>query len=131
MDLLLHIASVSSCSSLLCPQVVWSSSSTCCACRYCHPQGLGGFATPEIGLAFRRAAYQHAGITLKDGAPKTMTMLTAVGGEPIANAPQVVAALQDAGQALGMRVRPYSVTAGELQTFVWLFRAASHDMCSL
>ncbi|KAK9799429.1 hypothetical protein WJX73_010108 [Symbiochloris irregularis] len=82
--------------------------------RYSHSQGLGGFATPEIGTAFRRAAYAHAGITFRDAeaAPKTIIMLTAVGGEPIANAPEVVAALQDAGRALGMRVRPYSVTAG-------------------
>ena len=38
----------------------------CAACcrRYTHPEGKAGFATAQIGRAFRHAAYEHAGIAL-------------------------------------------------------------------
>lgn len=80
--------------------------------RYTHPEGRGGFSNAEHARAFREAAYKHAGINMPAVAPKTITMLTAVGGEPVANVPEVTAALHDVGRALGLRVRPFSVTPG-------------------
>ena len=44
------------------------------------------------------------------GAPRTITLLTAVDAEPVANQDALLAGLHDLGSALGFRVRPYSVS---------------------
>lgn len=58
------------------------------ACRYTHPEGRGGFASVDHGQQFREAAYKEAGLTRPSpwalgGAPRTITLLSAVLGEMV------------------------------------------------
>ena len=58
------------------------------ACRYTHPEGRGGFASVKHGQQFREAAYGEAGLTRPSpwglgGAPRTITLLSAVVGEMV------------------------------------------------
>lgn len=57
-------------------------------CRYTHPAGRGGFASVDHGQHFREAAYREAGLTKPSpwalgGAPRTITLLSAVVGEMV------------------------------------------------
>ena len=57
-------------------------------CRYTHPEGRGGFASVGHGQQFREAAYREAGLTKPSswalgGAPRTITLLSAVVGEMV------------------------------------------------
>ena len=59
-----------------------------CQCRYTHPQGRGGFASVDHGQKFREAAYKEAGLAQPSpwklgGAPRTITLLSAVTGEMV------------------------------------------------
>lgn len=63
-------------------------SMTTYGCRYTHPLGRGGFATVEHGQQFREAAYQEAHLKQPapwqlGGAPRTITLLSAVTGEMV------------------------------------------------
>ncbi|KAK9806815.1 hypothetical protein WJX72_003692 [[Myrmecia] bisecta] len=85
--------------------------------RYVHEHGKGGFASTELGQRFRERAYAASGVQQPQpwqlgGAPRTITLLTAVGGEQVENRGALTAALQDIGIALGMKVRPFSITTG-------------------
>lgn len=56
--------------------------------RYTHPAGRGGFASVDHGQQFREAAYREAGLTrpspwVLGGAPRTITLLSAVVGEMV------------------------------------------------
>ena len=57
-------------------------------CRYTHPAGRGGFASVEHGQQFREAAYKEAHLSQPapwqlGGAPRTITLLSAVTGEMV------------------------------------------------
>ena len=57
-------------------------------CRYTHPAGRGGFASVEHGQQFREAAYREAELKMPQpwklgGAPRTITLLSAVTGEMV------------------------------------------------
>lgn len=56
--------------------------------RYTHPTGRGGFASIHHGQQFRDAAYKEAGLEKPSpwalgGAPRTITLLSAVVGEMV------------------------------------------------
>ena len=56
------------------------------ACRHARKDGRNGFASPELAGRFRAAAFASHGLRqpgLAGGAPKTVTLLTAVGGEEV------------------------------------------------
>lgn len=83
--------------------------------RYTHPLGRNGFSRPELAAQFRDAAYQYANFTRhstwdKHVPPATITYIMSTSGEQVVNNPEVLAALRDLGSALGMKVRPYSIT---------------------
>ncbi|PSC75577.1 hypothetical protein C2E20_1509 [Micractinium conductrix] len=86
--------------------------------RYSHPEGRSGFAKPEHADAFRQTAYAAANVTLGGPAweervpPPTITYLMAMNHEPVVNNGEVLEALREVGDALGLAVRPYSVTPG-------------------
>ncbi|KAL4433026.1 hypothetical protein ABPG77_006453 [Micractinium sp. CCAP 211/92] len=86
--------------------------------RYAHPEGRSGFATPEHAWAFREAAYAAANVSMGGPAwdagvaPPVITYLMAMNHEPVVNNGEVLAALREVGDSLGMAVRPYSVTPG-------------------
>lgn len=85
--------------------------------RYTHPAGHGGFASVEHGQQFREAAYREAGLKMPQpwklgGAPRTITLLSAVTGEMVVNRDELLGSLDDIATAFDMRVRPYSATAG-------------------
>ena len=80
-----------------------------------HPEGRGGFSSPAIGQGFRAAAYEAAGVTPQaswalGGAPRTITLLTAVGAEPVSNQDALLGTLRSLGASLGFQVRPYSAS---------------------
>ncbi|KAL3143022.1 hypothetical protein ABBQ38_003301 [Trebouxia sp. C0009 RCD-2024] len=84
--------------------------------RYTHPKGRGGFASVEHGQQFREAAYKEAGLTRPSpwalgGAPRTITLLSAVLGEMVMNRDELLNSLEDIAEAFDMRVRPYSATS--------------------
>ena len=87
----------------------------CMLHRYVHPEGLGGFSSPQVGQAFREAAYKAAGVKLPGvwalgGAPRTITLLSAVGAEPVSNQDALLGTLRALGTSLGFQVRPYSAS---------------------
>ena len=89
-------------------------------CRYTHPEKRGGFHSVEHGQAFRAAAYRLANISQPldwhtRPAPRTITLVSAVAGEVVANRDALADALADVGANLGMRARPYSATAGRVR----------------
>ncbi|EFN55147.1 hypothetical protein CHLNCDRAFT_134237 [Chlorella variabilis] len=86
--------------------------------RYTLPSGRSGFVTKAHTDAFREAAYAAANITYGGPAwsaglaPPVITYLMAMNHEPVVNNGEVLGALRDVGRALGLSVRPYSVTPG-------------------
>ncbi|KAK9837380.1 hypothetical protein WJX84_006958, partial [Apatococcus fuscideae] len=78
--------------------------------RYIHPEGAAGFHTPELGQAFRKQAFLDQKLLAPSKAPMTITLLSAHGGEEVINRQELLGMLQEVGQKLGMRVRPYTVT---------------------
>lgn len=98
----------------------WSMSHSTQLCRYTHPEKRGGFHSVEHGQAFRAAAYRLANITQPPDwttrpAPRTITLVSAVAGEVVANRDALADTLADVGADLGMRARPYSATAGQAE----------------
>ena len=88
-------------------------------CRYTHREKRGAFHSVEHGQAFRAAAYRLANISQPPDwhtrpAPRTITLVSAVAGEVVANRDALADALADVGADLGMRARPYSATAGRV-----------------
>lgn len=84
--------------------------------RYTHPAGRGGFAAVEHGQQFREDAYQEAHLSQPapwklGGAPRTITLLSAVTGETVVNRDELLNSLEDIATAFDMRVRPYSATS--------------------
>ncbi|DBA71209.1 TPA: hypothetical protein ACH3X2_011604 [Trebouxia sp. C0005] len=84
--------------------------------RYTHPAGRGGFASVEHGQQFREAAYKEAHLSRPapwqlGGAPRTITLLSAVTGEMVVNRDELLNSLEDIATAFDMRVRPYSATS--------------------
>ena len=68
-----------------------------------------------MGRAFREAAYKAAGVKRPEpwalgGAPRTITLLSAVGAEPVANQDALLGTLRALGTCLGFQVRPYSAS---------------------
>jgi hypothetical protein len=86
--------------------------------RYSLPSGRSGFVKPEHAAAFREAAYAAANISFggpaweASVAPPVITYLMAMNHEPVVNSGEVLGALREVGDQLGMAVRPYSVTPG-------------------
>ncbi|DBB16714.1 TPA: hypothetical protein ACH3X3_014959 [Trebouxia sp. C0006] len=84
--------------------------------RYAHPAGRGGFASVEHGQQFREAAYKEAHLSQPapwqlGGAPRTITLLSAVTGEMVVNRDELLNSLEDIATAFDMRLRPYSATS--------------------
>eukprot|EP00884_Botryococcus_braunii_P000707 jgi/Botrbrau1/10637/Bobra.154_1s0026.1 len=53
------------------------------------------------------------------GAPRTITLLSAVGGEEVVNRDELVGALADVAESMGMHLRPFSITSGaSMQSFI-------------
>lgn len=86
--------------------------------RYSQRDGRSGFAAPQHAQAFRELAYEAANVSMGGPAweagvaPPVITYLMAMNHEPVVNSGEVLAALREVGDALGMAVRPYSVTPG-------------------
>jgi hypothetical protein len=85
--------------------------------RYTADGAPLAFASEELGRRFRDAAYERHGINrswVNGGSPRTITFLTNVNGERIANYGAVMDSLWDVARSFDMDVRPFSVTAGAL-----------------